>query len=51
MAVQRSFDNLTHGTVSQRIKALEESLSIILVKRERPVAVTHGGEVPTHRAP
>lgn len=48
---QQSFDraasvlNITRGAVSQRIKALEESLSIILVKRERPVAATQAGEV------
>jgi LysR family transcriptional regulator (chromosome initiation inhibitor) len=48
---QQSFDraatvlSITRGAVSQRIKALEESLSTILVKRERPVAATHAGEV------
>ena len=45
---QQSFDraasvlSITRGAVSQRIKALEESLSTVLVKRERPVAATHG---------
>ena len=44
---QQSFDraasvlSITRGAVSQRIKALEESLSTVLVKRERPVAATH----------
>jgi LysR family transcriptional regulator (chromosome initiation inhibitor) len=48
---RQSFDraatvlSITRGAVSQRIKALEESLSTILVKRERPVAATHAGEV------
>jgi LysR family transcriptional regulator, chromosome initiation inhibitor len=48
---QQSFDraatvlSITRGAVSQRIKALEESLSTVLVKRERPVAATHAGEV------
>lgn len=48
---QQSFDraatvlSVTRGAVSQRIKALEESLSTVLVKRERPVAATHSGEV------
>ncbi len=48
---QQSFDraatvlSVTRGAVSQRIKALEESLSTVLVKRERPVAATHAGEV------
>ncbi len=48
---QQSFDraasvlSITRGAVSQRIKALEESLSTVLVKRERPVAAKHAGEV------
>lgn len=48
---QRSFDraanvlSITRGAVSQRIKALEESLATILVVRERPISLTHAGEV------
>jgi LysR family transcriptional regulator (chromosome initiation inhibitor) len=48
---QQSFDraatvlSVTRGAVSQRIKALEESLSTVLVRRERPVVATHAGEV------
>jgi LysR family transcriptional regulator (chromosome initiation inhibitor) len=48
---QQSFDkaaavlSITRGAVSQRIKALEESLSTVLVLRERPVSPTPAGEV------
>lgn len=37
--------NVTRGAVSQRVKALEESLATVLVVRERPVAQTAAGEV------
>lgn len=48
---QQSFDkassklNITRSAVSQRIKALEESLSTVLVLRERPVVPTAQGRV------
>lgn len=48
---QQSFEraaavlSITRGAVSQRIKALEESLSIVLVLRDRPVSPTPAGEV------
>lgn len=48
---QRSFEkaatalNITRGAVSQRIKALEEVLSSILLMREKPVVPTASGEV------
>lgn len=51
VAEQRSFDraaallNVTRGAVSQRIKALEESLATILLLRDKPVAPTPAGEV------
>jgi hypothetical protein len=55
---QQSFDraanvlSITRGAVSQRIKALEESLSTVQGRRERPVAATHAGEVlPRHVCP
>lgn len=37
--------NVTRGAVSQRIKALEESLSSVLVVRDKPVVPTPAGEV------
>ncbi len=37
--------NITRGAVSQRIKALEESLATVLVVRERPIAPTPAGEI------
>jgi LysR family transcriptional regulator, chromosome initiation inhibitor len=37
--------NITRGAVSQRIKALEESLSTVLLLRERPIAPTPAGEI------
>ena len=37
--------NITRGAVSQRIKALEESLATILLVREKPVVPTARGEV------
>ncbi|MGM9489666.1 HTH-type transcriptional regulator ArgP [Ideonella sp. YS5] len=37
--------NVTRGAVSQRVKALEESLSSVLVIREKPVVPTAAGEV------
>lgn len=37
--------SITRGAVSQRIKALEESLSTVLVLRDRPVSPTSAGEV------
>ena len=51
VAEEQSFDraasrlNITRGAVSQRIKALEESLSTVLLVREKPVAPTPAGEV------
>lgn len=37
--------NLTRGAVSQRIRALEESMAAVLLVRERPVLPTAAGEV------
>ena len=37
--------NLTRGAISQRVKALEEALSTVLVVRERPILPTVAGEV------
>ena len=37
--------NITRGAVSQRIKALEESLTTVLLVREKPVAPTAAGEI------
>jgi LysR family transcriptional regulator (chromosome initiation inhibitor) len=37
--------NITRGAVSQRIKALEESLTTVLLIREKPVAPTAAGEI------
>lgn len=37
--------NITRGAVSQRIKALEESLTTVLLVREKPIAPTAAGEV------
>ena len=37
--------NVTRGAVSQRIKALEESVSSVLLVRDRPVIATAAGEV------
>lgn len=37
--------NVTRGAVSQRIRALEESLSTVLLVRARPVVPTGAGEV------
>ncbi len=51
VAEQQSFEraalllHVTRGAVSQRIKALEESLSTILLLREKPVTATPAGEV------
>lgn len=51
VAEQQSFEraavmlNVTRGAVSQRVKALEESLSTILLLREKPVTPTPAGEV------
>lgn len=51
VAEQQSFEraaamlNVTRGAVSQRIKALEESLSTILLLRDKPVTPTPTGEV------
>jgi len=51
VAEQQSFEraaallNVTRGAVSQRVKALEESLSTILLLREKPVTATPSGEV------
>ncbi|OGB39023.1 MAG: transcriptional regulator ArgP [Burkholderiales bacterium RIFCSPLOWO2_12_67_14] len=48
---QQSFEraaavlSITRGAVSQRIKALEESLSTVLVVRERPISPTQAGEI------
>ncbi|MCV0437564.1 MULTISPECIES: HTH-type transcriptional regulator ArgP [unclassified Hydrogenophaga] len=48
---QQSFEkaatalSITRGAVSQRIKALEESLSTVLVLRDRPISPTSAGEV------
>jgi len=40
-----SFMNISRGAVSQRIKALEESLSNVLLVRDTPVIPTERGEV------
>ena len=51
VAEQQSFEraaallNVTRGAVSQRIKALEESLATILLLRDKPVTPTPPGEV------
>lgn len=37
--------NITRGAVSQRIRALEESMAAVLLVRERPVLPTAAGEV------
>lgn len=37
--------NITRGAVSQRIKALEESLTTVLLVRDKPVAPTAAGEI------
>jgi LysR family transcriptional regulator (chromosome initiation inhibitor) len=37
--------NITRGAVSQRIKSLEESLTTVLLVREKPIAPTAAGEV------
>lgn len=48
---QQSFEraatvlSITRGAVSQRIKALEESLSTVLLVRERPISPTQAGEI------
>jgi len=52
VAEEQSFDraasrlNITRGAVSQRIKALEESLSTVLLVREKPVARMRPGMSP-----
>lgn len=51
VAEERSFEraacllNVTRGAVSQRIKALEESLATVLLVRAKPVAPTPAGEI------
>ncbi len=51
VAEEQSFDkaalklNITRSAVSQRIKALEESVSRVLLVRDRPVTPTPAGEV------
>jgi LysR family transcriptional regulator (chromosome initiation inhibitor) len=51
VAEHRSFEraastlSITRGAVSQRIKALEESLSSVLLMRDNPVVPTRAGEV------
>lgn len=51
VAEQQSFEraaallNVTRGAVSQRVKALEESLATILLLRDKPVMPTPAGEV------
>ena len=37
--------NITRGAVSQRIRALEESLASVLLVREKPIAPTPAGEI------
>ena len=50
VAEQQSFEraatalNVTRGAVSQRVKALEESLSTILLLRDKPVTPTPAGD-------
>jgi LysR family transcriptional regulator (chromosome initiation inhibitor) len=51
VAEEQSFEraagvlNITRGAVSQRIKALEESLATVLLMREKPIAPTPAGEI------
>jgi LysR family transcriptional regulator (chromosome initiation inhibitor) len=51
VAEEQSFEraatqlNITRGAVSQRIRALEESLASVLLVREKPVVPTAAGEV------
>ena len=51
VAEEQSFEraatqlNITRGAVSQRIRALEESLASVLLVREKPVVPTPAGEV------
>ena len=51
VAEEQSFEraasilNITRGAVSQRIKALEESVANVLLVRERPIGPTAAGEV------
>ena len=51
VAEEQSFDkaalklNITRSAVSQRIKALEESVACVLLVRDRPVTPTSAGEV------
>jgi LysR family transcriptional regulator, chromosome initiation inhibitor len=51
VAEEQSFDkaalklNITRSAVSQRIKALEESVSRVLLVRDRPVTPTPAGEI------
>jgi LysR family transcriptional regulator, chromosome initiation inhibitor len=51
VAEEQSFEraagvlNITRGAVSQRIKALEESLANVLLVREKPIVPTPAGEV------
>lgn len=50
VAEEQSFEraatilNITRGAVSQRVKALEESLATVLLVREKPIAPTRAGE-------
>lgn len=37
--------NVTRGAISQRVKALEDKLSTLLVVREKPVVATRKGEI------
>lgn len=37
--------NISRGAVSQRVKALEESLATVLLVRDKPVIATDGGKV------
>lgn len=51
VAEEQSFEraaialNITRGAVSQRIKALEESLATVLLVRDKPIAPTSAGEI------
>jgi LysR family transcriptional regulator (chromosome initiation inhibitor) len=51
VAEEQSFEraagilNITRGAVSQRIKALEESLATVVLVREKPIAPTPAGEI------
>ncbi|WP_428424393.1 HTH-type transcriptional regulator ArgP [Methylibium sp.] len=51
VAEEQSFEraasvlNVTRGAVSQRIKALEESLATVLLLREKPITPTPAGEI------